>query len=177
MNNSSILNSELLETVQAQIRIDWHGHHGIRHWSRVYEIGMRLVQQTGANPKVIQLFALFHDARRFNEHSDPQHGPRGAELAQRLRNTLLPELNDLEFDQLHQACSLHTSAATHHDITVQTCFDADRLDLGRVGKVPDPQFLCTAAAKDRQMRDWACRKSVEGEIPENVLGLFIGRSR
>ena len=175
MDNDSILHPKLIETVQIQVKIDWLGQHGIRHWARVYEIGMRLARQTGANPKIIQLFALFHDARRFNEHNDPQHGHRGAELAKRLRNTLFPELNELELDLLHQACSLHTSAATHHDKTVQTCFDADRLDLGRVGKVPDPQFLCTDAAKNRLMRDWAYRRSIEGQIPENVLGVYVGQ--
>jgi hypothetical protein len=35
------------------------------------------------------------------------------------------------------------------DITVQTCWDADRLDLPRVGIQPLPQFLCTEAAKKR----------------------------
>ena len=33
------------------------------------------------------------------------------------------------------------------DITVQTCWDADRLDLGRVGIRPHPKYLCTAVAK------------------------------
>ena len=32
-------------------------------------------------------------------------------------------------------------------IKVQTCWDADRLDLGRVGIYPDAQFLCTNTAK------------------------------
>lgn len=40
------------------------------------------------------------------------------------------------------ACNQHTVARTHGDITVQTCFDADRFDLARarIGKVPDPAF-------------------------------------
>jgi uncharacterized protein len=33
------------------------------------------------------------------------------------------------------------------DVTVMTCWDADRLDLGRVGMVPEAQYLCTDAAK------------------------------
>jgi uncharacterized protein len=33
------------------------------------------------------------------------------------------------------------------DVTVMTCWDADRLDLGRVHMVPESQYLCTDAAK------------------------------
>ncbi|MFW2366902.1 MAG: hypothetical protein ACN4GW_10825 [Desulforhopalus sp.] len=176
MKNSSILSPELIATIQAQIRIDWLGKHGARHWARVYEIGMRLSAKTGAHQQVIELFALFHDARRFNEHTDPQHGPRGAALARDLRPTFFPQLDEPEFSLLYLACSLHTSAASHSDMTVQTCFDADRLDLGRVGKVPDPQYLCTDAAKDSRILDWAYKKSVEGGIPDNILGNYFSQT-
>jgi hypothetical protein len=41
-------------------------------------------------------------------------------------NTSLPALrNDDDFSLLITACSLHTSARTHDDITVQACFDSD----------------------------------------------------
>ena len=173
MKNNSILSPELIATIHAQIRIDWLGKHGVRHWARVYEIGMRLSAKTGAQRQVIELFALFHDARRFNEHTDPQHGPRGARLARDLRPTFFPHLDEPEFSLLFQACSLHTSADNHEDITLQTCFDADRLDLGRVGIVPDPHLLCTAGARTPQMIDWAYRRSIEGVVPDNPLGRSI----
>lgn len=36
------------------------------------------------------------------------------------------------------------------------CLDADRLDLGRVGIIPDPQLLSTTTAKDIATRQaWA----------------------
>jgi uncharacterized protein len=68
---------------------------------------------------------------------------------------------------------LHTKAATHDNITVQTCFDADRLDLGRVGKKPNAKFLCTDAAKSKEMIAWAYERSVKGVIPGNILGAMI----
>ncbi len=46
------------------------GYHGVVHWARVLENGMRLAAETGANPRVVTLFALFHDARRLNEGRD-----------------------------------------------------------------------------------------------------------
>ena len=44
----------------------------------------------------------------------------------------------------------HSDGRVDADVTVQTCWDADRLDLGRVGKRPDPRLLCTPAARDRR---------------------------
>lgn len=37
----------------------------------------------------------------------------------------------------------------HDNISVATCWDADRLDLGRVGLRPDPQRSIAQAAKKR----------------------------
>jgi uncharacterized protein len=34
------------------------------------------------------------------------------------------------------------------DPTIGACWDADRLNLWRVGKTPDPRLLSTAAARD-----------------------------
>jgi uncharacterized protein len=45
------------------------------------------------------------------------------------------------------------------DITVLTCWDADRLDLGRVGIRPAAHRLCTDAARDPAMIEWAYRRS------------------
>ena len=51
-------------------------------------------------------------------------------------------------DQLVYACQYHSDGLTEADTTVQTCWDADRLDLGRVGIKPNPSRLCTIAASD-----------------------------
>ena len=48
---------------------------------------------------------------------------------------------------------------------MQTCWDADRLDLGRVGIVPNPRYLCTPAAKSPAVIDWAHLRSVGGHEP------------
>ena len=48
---------------------------------------------------------------------------------------------------LTEALKYHSDGYTEADITVQVCFDADRLDLGRVGIKPAPHRLCTASAK------------------------------
>ncbi len=140
-----IITIELLAKIKENYRLNWHGTHGIIHWHRVYENGIKLSQQNGVNPKVVQLFSIFHDSQRQNEHTDPNHGKRGAELAIQLRD-MIP-LNDVDFTLLTTACELHTKYPDHHIITVQACFDSDRLDLGRVGNYPKAKLLCTPMAK------------------------------
>ncbi len=154
----------LIQAIRAQYRLPWTGVHGAIHWARVMETGWRLAELTGARPHVVELFAVFHDARRLNEHSDHDHGRRGAELAVQLRGSSF-ELSDGDFALLHEACSLHTDGLTDGDTTVQTCWDADRLDLGRVGITPEPRYLCTAAAKSQEMIRWADARACDDFVP------------
>jgi hypothetical protein len=72
------------------------------------------------------------------------------------------DLDGEELDLLHRACSAHSDGLTDADVTVQVCWDADRLDLGRVGIEPSPARLCTQAARDPKMIAWAYRRSVDG---------------
>lgn len=126
--------------------------HGSDHWRQVAFNGLLLARTTGADPVVVRLFALFHDSRRFDEWADPEHGPRGAELAQAWRGVRY-ELDDARQELLVRACRVHTSAqASTGDVTVDTCLDADRLDLGRVGIRPHPARVLTDAARDIALR-------------------------
>ena len=79
-------------------------------------------------------------------------------------------LSDEEFDLLYEACAGHTDGDTKADITIQTCWDADRLDLGRVGIMPAPEKLCTAAAKTWEMIRWADGRACFDVVPELVAG-------
>lgn len=142
-----------------------HGVHGLAHWGRVAENGLRLAFQTGADRTVVALFAVFHDARRVHDGDDGGHGLRGAMLASELRATHLDPLNDEQFDLLYEACAHHTDGRTDADPTVQTCWDADRLDLARVGITPAARYLCTAPAKDPETIRWAIDRSRMNHVP------------
>jgi uncharacterized protein len=143
------------------------GDHGVVHWARVWENGERIAAATpGVDLEVVRLFALFHDARRVNQYRDPGHGSRGGEFARTLRGSLI-DLDDERFALLHEACRLHTDGLTEADATLQACWDADRLDLGRVGITPRRQLLCTAAA--RGLLAWADARAVSGHEPTGVL--------
>ena len=62
------------------------------------------------------------------------------------------ELDAERLEKLRMACSLHTTERQTGDITVDTCFDADRLDLGRVGFPLNPEKMATDwGAKIAQM--------------------------
>jgi hypothetical protein len=57
-------------------------------------------------------------------------------------------LSAREIDWLQVACDLHSEGHIDAPRAVQVCWDADRLDLGRVGITPLPGLLCTEAARD-----------------------------
>ena len=50
-------------------------------------------------------------------------------------------------------------------MTIETCWDADRLDLGRVGITPHPSHLCTEAAKRPETIKWADDRASLGTSP------------
>jgi uncharacterized protein len=157
----------ILHAVLEDYALPWGGNHGVAHWARVFENGLRLAGETGADVEVVRLFAVLHDSRRVNESTDPDHGPRAAEFARMLRGRLF-DLPEPEFRLLYRACAGHTHERTHPDITIQTCWDADRLDLGRVGITPHPSRLCTDVAKRPATIQWADGRATFGVVPKLV---------
>ena len=53
------------------------------------------------------------------------------------------------------ACEEHTNGGVGRDPTVGVCWDADRLNLRRVGIRPDPRLLSTGAARNGGRIKWA----------------------
>lgn len=157
----------VLDVILDQYELPLSGIHGVAHWGRVLENGLRLAKETGADVAVVSLFAVLHDSRRQNESSDPQHGPRAAQFASELRGSVI-RLDDRSFRLLHRACEGHTHERTHPDVTIQTCWDSDRLDLGRVGVTPHPSRLCTEVAKRPSMIKWA-----DGRASFHVVPPFV----
>jgi len=126
--------------------LDEKSVHGLSHWHQVEFNGLLLAKKTHADETVVRLFALFHDSRRIHDGYDEEHGPRGAEFAKQLRGKLF-DLDDARFQKLLIACQKHTVEPSTGDSTIDTCFDADRLDLGRVSIVPDPKKMATDFGK------------------------------
>ncbi len=101
---------------------------------------------------------------RSNEGIDDGRGKRRAKLAAELRGDWL-DLPDAVFDLLYSACAHHTDGLVEADITIQTCWDGDRLDLGRVGIIPAPMKLCTGAAKTWEIIQWADGRAAFEVVP------------
>jgi uncharacterized protein len=142
--------------------------HGIAHWARVLENGLRLAERIRANEEVVQLFAIFHDSRRVTVRTDPSHGLRGANFAAKLRGRLF-DLSDDDFDLLFVACAGHTDHPMDDDPTVQICWDADRLDVGRAGANLEPLWLGEATVDDNQkIVEWADQRARAQVIPDLI---------
>ena len=154
-----MLSQTLLELVRHTFALPLDGLHGEAHWRRVYDNGRRLAEQTGADARIVELFAYLHDSRRLGDGWDRDHGRRAAELIRSLNDDLLA-LSEDDLDTLVYACIYHSDGLIKAGVTVQTCWDADRLDLGRVGIRPDPRYLCTSAARDMRLIDVAFARSI-----------------
>lgn len=143
--------------VQQSMNLDWQGiweHvvrefqcdrdsiHGPSHWRRVERNARLIATQSGAVVEVVRLFAVFHDSRREHDGWEDTHGARGAAYAASLRGVMF-DVSDAHFELLHYACTWHTHGQLSDDPTIGTCWDADRLDLTRVGRHPAASYMST----------------------------------
>ena len=141
------INFELLrKMVLQQSEVKNSPIHGLAHWRKVEKTGLVISEHTNADETIIRLFALFHDSMRQNEDHDPGHGLRGAELVKQFHKKYIPISNG-RFELLYKACSKHADGLRSADPTIGTCWDADRLDLGRIGIIPSTEFMSTAAGR------------------------------
>ena len=140
-------NWELIwEHVTRSFQCDRHSIHGPSHWRRVERNGLFIATRSPAVEEVVRFFAVFHDSRREHDGADRSHGARGAAYAASLRGTLF-QLSDEHFELLDFACKWHTHGRLSDDPTIGTCWDADRLDLGRVGIKPVPGYMSTEVGR------------------------------
>jgi len=156
--------SPLIDIILNQYCLPLTGVHGPAHWARVRENGFHLAGLTGADRQVVGLFAVLHDSQRTTEGENYQHGQEAADFARSLRGSHI-HLDDERFALLYDACARHTDGETEGDISLQTCWDADRLDLNRVGITPDPGRLCTAQARNEDLIAWSNQRAAAGFQP------------
>lgn len=122
--------------------------HGPAHVLRVLSNGLRLAAASpGTDVAVVVAFALIHDAAREDDGPNPDHGRRAASLARLLRAAWIITLDDDQMRVLCIALAHHADGNTCVDPTIGVSWDADRLDLPRVGVTVDPAYLSTPAAR------------------------------
>jgi uncharacterized protein len=140
-----MISQEVLSLLRKESEFFYSPIHGVKHWQTVERNAHYLASFNNADTQVLSYFAHFHDCMRENEGRDKGHGSRGALFAKKHRD-LIP-LNDIQFKQLTDACKGHTYGERPECITINTCWDADRLDLLRVGTIPDAKRLHNKEAK------------------------------
>jgi len=121
--------------------------HGPEHWRRVERNGLLIAKRSGAVVDVVRLFAVFHDSRREHDDWDVTHGARGVEYAKSLRGKIF-DISDEHFGFLCSACTGHTDGQLSNNPTVGTCWDADRLDLDRLGIRLDRNYMSTIFGRE-----------------------------
>lgn len=120
--------------------------HGFKHWEAVERNAIMLSMQEGVDELVVRLFAYLHDSQRLDDGEDYYHGDRAAEFCGQLRREgKLDFLTEMQFLELATACKTHNrgAVADQDNITIGACYDADRLELDRVGITPDPKYMST----------------------------------
>ncbi len=166
---ASLVTPALLHRVMAQYRLTRTGIHGPAHWLRVLANGRALAALTpGANPALVELFALLHDSRRQDEDLDLGHGERAAAFAQTLADEGLLTLPAADLTLLATACAGHEHGQTSPNPSIGCCWDADRLELSRLNRRPKPALLSTQAALLPELQAEAWARGIQGQIPSTL---------
>ena len=124
--------------------------HGYKHWEQVERNVIELGENTpGCDIEVARLFAILHDCKRQDEEEDKGHGERAAEFTQELYDKGKLYIDPEQFSTLKFAIKHHNEGLVSSDPTIGVCWDADRLDLPRVGTVPIAIKFSTQYGKER----------------------------
>lgn len=143
--------------------------HGPRHWARVADFGALLAELEDLERHATHLVAAFawcHDLARVSDGADPDHGRRGAVLFPEVARVVFPELDGDDIALVSAAIRDHNAGETAAQAlaagripvagwdrrvaeTIVGCaWDADRLDLTRLGRMPHPDRMSTESWED-----------------------------
>lgn len=152
--------------------------HGEAHWRGVAWAGLRIAALRGdLRPEVMVAFGLLHDCRRETDGWDPQHGDRAALVAARsapLRRLLGAEGREL----VAEACRLHERGRTRPDApAIGACWDADRVNLVRLGFELDPRYFTVLSREDGTLDAVAAETRMIVRDPPGWLDLFRAADR
>jgi uncharacterized protein len=140
-----------------------NGVHGPAHWLRVLRNGYDIAERTeGADLGVVTLFALLHDCRRLDDGHDIGHGERAAAYVRQLAERDVFDVSEDRIALLATACAGHELGQTSTDPTIGACWDADRLELSRLGRPPIDRYLSTSAARDPTIQAAAWQRGIAG---------------
>ncbi|MCP4581303.1 MAG: hypothetical protein GY839_06770 [candidate division Zixibacteria bacterium] len=161
----SILTEELLKIIHNEFALEWYGCHGILHWLRVRRNGLALCEKMNGNSKIAELFSVIHDCKRMDNGEDILHGKRASSFIGNTSGMIDSILSPNEIQILKYACEYHTTEDKSDNPDIQICWDADRLDLGRVGKKIDKIYINTSWAKDELFVEKLKSRPINNGLP------------
>ena len=158
-NHIKVPQSRLFKICTERFELTSDTIHGPDHWMRVQANGAYISSKLGINDSFVTAFAWLHDCCRLNDHIDPEHGLRAAHYAKTLYGSNLIDIS-IDFEKLLFALEFHNKGQTSEDSLIGTCWDADRLDIGRAGIYPSADFMSTSVARDKAYIDVCYEKSL-----------------
>ncbi|RTK97051.1 MAG: hypothetical protein EKK64_02315 [Neisseriaceae bacterium] len=139
----------IFEQARKEFALKEKSYHGIWHWEKVERNALEIANHTElCDHIVVQLFGILHDSKRKDENEDLNHGLRAANFAKSLYEEGKLLITKKQLQKLETACEFHEKGEISKDPTIGACWDADRLELTRVGITPNPKFFSTKAGLD-----------------------------
>ncbi|KPK51654.1 MAG: hypothetical protein AMS22_10545 [Thiotrichales bacterium SG8_50] len=138
--------------------------HGPAHWARVHRFGQALSEHLDLSrdgTQCVAVFAWTHDLARIDDGGGNQHAHDGASLLDPAWATVFPDLSVEQVELVRTAVRYHSDGLTaeaayyhgyfdhlgHDDdeviAIIGCCWDADRLDLLRLGAQPKTRYMST----------------------------------
>ncbi len=118
--------------------------HGISHLRRVAILSGRLANAVGEVVEAAVVMGFLHDCARKNDGNDLEHAHDSAVLARELTERFYPHL---DVDRICDAIEGHAGGEVTTDPLSACLWDADRLELKRIGRTIDLDLLSTKVAK------------------------------
>ncbi|HBG14571.1 MAG TPA: hypothetical protein DDW96_04515 [Synergistaceae bacterium] len=118
--------------------------HGIPHLRRVAILSGRLSKAVGEDVESAVVMGFLHDSARKNDGNDIEHAHDSAILARELIERFFPHL---DVDRICDAIEGHADGEVTKDPLTACLWDADRLELKRIGRTIDTELLSTKVAK------------------------------
>jgi len=120
------------------------GLHGLSHLRRVAILSGRLASATGEDVEAAVVMGFLHDGARTDDKGGNGHAHDSAVLARQLLKMFYPHL---EADRICDAIARHADGEVTGDTLTACLWDADRLELKRIGRTIDLDLLSTRVAK------------------------------
>jgi uncharacterized protein len=177
--------AEILQALQPHVRFP-SVLHGPPHWARVHRFGLALAERVDlpAEGRVcVELFAWLHDLAREDDGPGAQHAIDGAVQIDAVLPAIAGALSPAQIETVRAAIRYHSDGMVAggawdagafegidwpRDLLVATvgcCWDADRLDLPRVGIAPNDRYMSIAAWREVESLSARIHRRAAASIP------------